>query len=242
MLDLLFRKMGYVPAASASLVDDSPAPAAPSPPPHRRDEASFDFSVARHDDLCFYYDDGDDTYSYAVGRPDWAPLAIAGLKLPQTDKCDRMVLESVASRLWIAQGACVLESWREANAGVFDTLRKSVDGFGLPDTSTIHASDPERKNVTLLGTAEMASLFDVCWQRARIESPVFFLANSRAYITLATHHAMRGASDSAEHALERALDWLAVWFESRGMGIDRARRLVNIPGYEPLFHRTSQGI
>ena len=225
MLDLLFRKMGYVPAASASLVDDSPGPTSAPLPAHRRDEAAFDYGMAQHDDLCLYYrDGGDEAYRYAVGRNEWAPLVIAGLILAPTLRCEQVAQESLISRL--AADTDVLASWREANADVFGTLRDGVEGPRLCEPLTSSDFD-ERKTATLLGTAEIASLLAMCWQRARLESPVYFRANSEAYVMLATHHAMIHASSSAEHALERALEWLTVWFESRGLRVDRARRLVN---------------
>jgi len=242
MLNQFVRKSGYVPAANASLFDDS------RPHRHRRcrrTSATVPHSTsASRGTMIFAFTTTTARIPIAMlwDVTGWAPVAVAGLMLAKSDRCARMAMESVASRLWIAQDAPALVAWREANAEVFDTLRGRVVGTGLPDTSTYNAPDPERQTVTLLGTAEIASLFAMCWQRARSESPRLFLANSRAYVSLATHHAMRGASESAEHALERALDWVIVWFESRGMAVDRARRLVNIPGYEALLYRACQAL
>jgi hypothetical protein len=126
MLDRLFRKLGYVPATSIPFVTESAASMAEPLPAHRRDEASFDVTLARHDDLCFYYDDGADTHSYAVGCNDWAPIAIAGLMLAQSERCSQIALEAVISRLWINRGAAELDSWHNANTGVFGTVRERV--------------------------------------------------------------------------------------------------------------------
>jgi hypothetical protein len=47
---------------------------------------------------------------------------------------------------------------------------------------------------------------------------------------------MRAAN---EHAMQRALAWLSIWLEARGFSIDRQSHLVYLPGYQPLYYRSS---
>ncbi|BCG04481.1 hypothetical protein PPGU19_090490 (plasmid) [Paraburkholderia sp. PGU19] len=51
------------------------------------------------------------------------------------------------------------------------------------------------------------------------------------YAALANHHALRMVYQAQEHAIERAMEWLATEFEARGPAVDRNRYLINGPGY-----------
>lgn len=205
LLDKLFRRFGYVPAVSTRLVNDEPAAVESPLPPHRLSAASFDFRAAACDELCFSYSDGRDFYSYAVGRDGWAPIAVAGLALIVNDRCSELLHAASGERLSVPRQ--VIQAWHEANAADF-----------------------ESDVIPRLSAMEMGAEFARCWVRARAAWPVFFLANSPAQIVIARHHTAETATDAAVYALERCTSWLAVWFESRGLGVDREKKLVKLEG------------
>ncbi|MFL9995308.1 hypothetical protein PQR34_32075 [Paraburkholderia sediminicola] len=240
MLDHLLRLLGYVPAASSRLVGEAPAAAETAPRAHRVAAASFDFRAAVCDELCFSYDDGDDVFSYAVGRDGWAPLAIAGLALVPGDRCAEILEAAVVARVW-ADGPTV-RSWAAANVVPFEVMRERADPASALLGQSVNVDDFGCDVIPRLSAVEMGAEFVRVWQRARADWPVFFLANSPAQIALARHHTNLAATDAASYALERCAIWLAVWFETRGIEVDRERTLVKIEGYEALFYSASQGI
>ncbi|MGQ7932707.1 hypothetical protein [Paraburkholderia sp. D1E] len=240
MLDHLLRLLGYVPPTSSRLVSDAPAAEETPLPAHRLSAASFDFRKAVCDDLCFSYDDGEGPFCYAVGRDGWAPLAVAGLALVASVRCAEILEAAIRNRLW-ADGPTV-HAWAVANAGAFEAIRERGDLAPTLMERPMNVDDFECDVIPRLSAAEMGSEFVRCWQRARAEYPVFFLANSPAQIALARHHTNRAATDAASYALERCGIWLVVWFESRGMHVDREKKLLKIEGYEALFYSASQGI
>jgi hypothetical protein len=97
----------------------------------------------------------------------------------------------------------------------------------------------EKDLVPFVQASEMAELFALTWQRARTASPLFFLGNSDQYAALVNHHALRSVYQANEHAIERVMEWLAIWFEARGLTVDRKQSLVNQPGYRALFYKPS---
>lgn len=240
MLDHLFRLLGYVPAASSRLVHEASARAETPLPAHRTAAASFDFRAAGCDELCFSYNDGEDVFSYAVGRDGWAPLAVAGLALEPGARSAAILEAAVVTRLW-ADGPAV-RSWVAANEGAFEAMREREDPALAVMVRPMNSDDFECDVIPRLSAVEMGAEFVRAWQRARADYPVLFLANSPAQIALARHHTNAAATDAASYALERCAIWLAVWFESRGMPVDRERKLVKIDGYEALFYSVSQGI
>jgi hypothetical protein len=64
------------------------------------------------------------------------------------------------------------------------------------------------------------------------------LGNSAAFNRLAIHHTLRLAAQTNEHALDRVLEWLALWLEARGLTIHRREQLVYMPGYQALYFRS----
>jgi hypothetical protein len=237
MLDRLFRTLGYVPVSSLNLmpVDAASQVVTPAVAPHRHRASAFEFDRANLDSLCYSYNDGDFSY-LAIGRDDWAPLAVAGFSSVNQPQCRTWLNENLRSRVWV--GTEALESWHAMNRPVFAKVgarpdRKSVSPMDLAMGTDIGEMD----QVLFVEASEIAELFALAWQRARVASPFFFLANSKQYAALLGHHALRFACEANEHALERAIDWLATWFEVRGLAVDRERTLVNLPGYRALFHR-----
>lgn len=238
MLDYLLRLLGYVPATSSRLVSDAPAAAETPLPAHRRAAASFNFRLAVCDELCFSYDDGEDRFSYAVGRDGWAPLTVAGLALVSGARCAEILEAAIMNRLW-ADGATV-RAWSAANREAFEAIRELDDPAPALLARPMNADDFECDVIPRQSAVEMGSEFVRCWQRARVDYPVFFLANSPAQIALARHHTNTAATDAASYALERCAIWLAAWFESRGMPVDRERKLLKIEGYGALFYSASR--
>jgi hypothetical protein len=233
MLGRLFRWLGYVPVSSLNLMPGDAA--SPAVAPHRHRASAFEFDRAHLDNLCYSYSDGDFSY-LAVGRDDWAPLAVAGFSLMSQPQCRAWLNENLRSRVWVKGEA--LESWHAENRPVFAKVVARPDRqFVAPINLAMVTDIGEKDQVPLLEASEIAELFALAWQRARVALPFFFLANSAQYAALLDHHALRFACEANEHALERAIDWLATWFEARGLAVDRERSLVNLPGYRALFHR-----
>lgn len=238
--------LGYVPAVPMTLVDETPAletePVVPTLPPHREAARAFRFAGAARDDLCFWYREDEDTYCYAVGKDDWAPLAVVGFSLVANRACEDALNSGIASSLWLNSRDDVLRSWRHANAVALHSLGQRPAN----DAGAVHAlnqsSDLEREVIPSVDGAEMASLFATTWRRRYVDSPVFFLANSQAYALLHSHQAIKSSANAAAHALECVFEWLAVWLESRGVDVDRENWLVHLPGYQALFYRADQGI
>jgi hypothetical protein len=141
LLDHLLRLLGYAPATSSRLVGEAPAAAETPLRAHRIAAASFDFRAAVCDELCFSYDDGEDVFSYAVGRDGWAPLAIAGLALVPGDRCAEILEAAVVTRLW-ADHATV-RSWAAANIGAFETIRERADPASALMERLVNADDLE---------------------------------------------------------------------------------------------------
>jgi hypothetical protein len=241
----ILRRFGYVPFIPPTFAGDSIAPAPAIVPAHRRVADTFDFDAARCDDLCFSYDDGDEVYSYAIGRDGWAPLAVAALAIVGTARCVAHLRETVQERLWLNDRDDEYDDWVSANEPVFKALRESLeraDRDMMRRAPPADARDFERDMLPYLATVQIGAEFAQCWMRARTPSPVFFLATSTEHAALASQPAIRAAVRAADDALERCFDWLALWFEARGLTVDRERRLVSVAGYQALFLRASQGI
>jgi hypothetical protein len=151
---------------------------------HRVAAASFDFRAAVCDKLCFSYDDGDEVFSYAVGRDGWAPLAIAGLALVPGDRCAEILEAAVVARVW-ANGPTV-RSWAAANVSPFEAMRERADPASALLGQSVNADDFGCGVIPRLSAVEIGVVR--VWQRARADWPVFFLANSPAQIALAHHH------------------------------------------------------
>ncbi|WP_246392463.1 hypothetical protein [Paraburkholderia youngii] len=150
-------------------------------------------------------------------------------------QCRTWLNENLRSRVWV--GTDALESWHAENRPVFAKVGARPDRQSVSPMNLAMVTDIGEDQVPLLEASEIAELFALAWQRARVASPFFFLANSAQYAALLRHHALRFACEANEHALERAIDWLATWFEARGLAVERERSLINLPGYRALFHR-----
>ncbi|CAE6839201.1 hypothetical protein R69746_06837 [Paraburkholderia aspalathi] len=246
MLNRLFALFGYVPAPAVSLLNDSPAhnPVASEPPtpPHREGAGMFHYAGAARDDLCFWYREGEDTYSYAVGKDDWPPLAVVGFSLAANAAFHDTLNDGIQSRLWLNSRDGILNSWRLANVDTLHSLGHRLDDVSGPVRAPDDTSNFERDMIPFVEGSETASLIAMAWQRTHIDSPVFFLANSRAYAALVSHQAISSAIKAADQALERAFEWLSIWLESRGVEVDRESGLVHLPGYQALFYRTDQSL
>jgi hypothetical protein len=233
MLDRLFRKLGYVPASSMLLLPDGAAQS-PNSSPHRSHADGFDRNRAEIDALCAWYED-DEGFHCAIGRDDWVPLAVAGFCLSDNDQCRAWLNEALRARLWITHA--VLASWYASNhvafAGFGVRIDDIVEGYG-----PVSAPGDEREIVPLVKASEMAELFAVAWRRYHLASPFRKLGNSTACNLLGMHHSFRLASQTNEHVLERVLEWLALWLESRGLRVDCREQTVFVPGYEALYFQS----
>jgi len=231
MLDHLLRKLGYVPTSSPGLV---PTSATRAPALHQLHAAGFRRGDAEVDALCAWHEDGD-IFHYAIGRDDWAPLAVAGFCLSDNDECRAWLDEALRTRTWIPHD--MLSSWHGANL-------KVMRGFGarlVERSAQQHGASVWRSEhdvAPLVKADEMAELFAVTWRRYYQPSPFRRLGNSAAFNRLALHHTLRLAAQTNEHALERVLEWLALWLEARGLTVDRREQLVNMPGYQALYFRS----
>lgn len=232
MLDRFFRRLGYVPASSHQLVS-----ATSEGPPHRRGAERFHFVRAKSDALCSWYVEGDDV-RHAVGRDNFAPLAVVGLSLTCVARSHEWLDESLRCRASV--GDDVLHSWRRANRSVLRDLGQRLDErVSFPKHLIPRTGNEERDVVPYICAAEMAEVFALSWQRAHLASPFAVLSGSAPYLTLRKHHVFRLVHQTNDHALERVLSWLAIWLEIRGLAVDRAGQVVEIPGYQALFHRSS---
>ncbi len=135
-----------------------------------------------------------------------------------------------------------MRSWRIANVPALDSLGHRLDDAFRPAALSGSADNLERDVIPLVDATEMASMFAMTWQRAHIDSPIFFLCNSGAYAALVSHHSFRRSIMATDHALKCVFEWLALWLESRGVEVDRERKLVHLSGYQALFYRAAQGI
>ncbi|NVI09135.1 hypothetical protein [Paraburkholderia youngii] len=237
MLKRLLHRLGYTPASTLSLVPHSAAQHGERAL-HQLHADGFQWSNARADALCAWHEDGEG-YHYAIGRENWAPLAVAGLSLIGNGQCRAWLDETVQVRLGIGQD--VLASWYSANRPVLDGLRASIDACTSPDAAA-SMSGAERDIAPLLKAGEIAELFALTWRRYHLASPFSRLGNSAPYNRLAVHHALRIAAQTNLHALERALEWLTLWLEARGMRVDREAQSVELPGYQALYFRSDAGM
>lgn len=191
---------------------------------------------ATGDSLCLCHAHGN-RFHYAVGCDDWVPLAVAGFCLTANGQCAAWLDESQRERTWMS--ADVLESWHAANRPVLHGF-----GSGLEQQSRLSARSSlltglEHDLAPLAKAGEMAELFSLTWQQFHPVSPFRVLGNTEPYERLGTHHAIPHAHQANEHALERALAWLSLWLEARGMTVDRNGQRVHLPGYQALYYRGS---
>ncbi|MGF6768596.1 hypothetical protein P3T18_001066 [Paraburkholderia sp. GAS199] len=233
MLDRLFRKLGYVPASSMRLLPDGAAKS-PESPLHQLHADGFDRGRAEMDALCAWHKDGEG-FHYAIGRDDWVPLAVAGFYLSENDQCRAWLDEALRARVWVPHAA--LASWYAANRVALNGLGANVDR-SMEAYSAASAPGDERAVVPLVSASEMAELFALAWKRYHLVSPFRKLGNSPAYNMLGMHHSFRLASQTNEHVLDRVVEWLALWLESRGLKVDHQERTVFVPGYEALYFRS----
>lgn len=233
MLERFLRRLGYVPASSMRLIpEDGAQPSGPAP--HQLHADGFDRARADGDALCAWHADGEG-YHYAIGRDDWAPLAVAGFYLSGNDECRAWLNEALRSRVWI--GHNMLDSWHGANRAVLDGFGVRIDS-NKPPLRRASASVHEQEIAPLIKATEMAELFALTWKRHHLASPFLKFGDSVAYATLSLHHAVRLAAQANEHALDRVIEWLALWLEARGLKVDRNDQTVYLPGYQALFFRS----
>lgn len=234
MLDLLLRKLGYVPTSSLGLVPQSAA-CTISPAAHQLHADGFRRVDADVDALCAWHEDGEG-FHYAIGRDDWVPLAVAGFCLSENDECRAWLDETLGARVWITHD--LLASWHGANRAVLYGFGVRLDENRPPLCSPAPGAGHELEIAPLISATEMAELFALTWKRYHLASPFRKLGNSVAYNSLGFHHTLRLASQTNEHAIERVVEWLALWFEARGLKVDRKERTVYLPGYQALFYRS----
>jgi hypothetical protein len=236
MLDRVFRRFGYVPISTPSLVPHSEALPLREPL-HRLHVDGFERSRASTDALCAWHEDGEG-FHFAVGRDDWAPLAAAGFCLTDNDECRAWLDEALRTRAWIAHD--MLASWHDANRDVMRGFGARLDEHNAQRHAPSVAGS-EHEVAPLVKANEMAELFALTWKRYYLSSPFQRLGNSAAFNRLALHHTLRLAAQTNEHALERVLEWLALWLEARGLTVDRREHLVYMPGYQALYFRSDAG-
>jgi hypothetical protein len=227
MLERVFRGFGYVRISTSSLVPHSEAVPLREPL-HRLHADGFVRSRANTDALCAWHKDGEG-YHIAIGRDDWAPLAAAGFCPTDNGECRAWLDEALRTRAWIAHD--MLASWHDANRNV-------MRGFGTRLDERSEVAGSEHDIAPLIKANEMAELFALTWKRYYLSSPCQRLGNSAAFNRLALHHTLRLAAQTNEHALERVLDWLALWLEARGLTVDRREQLVYMSGYQALYFRS----
>ncbi|MFL9936486.1 hypothetical protein P0D88_47620 [Paraburkholderia sp. RL18-103-BIB-C] len=237
MLDKILRKLGYVPASALHPVpDDVAQPAEPPRALHQLSADAFDYERASGDSLCFWHEDGDDV-QYALGRDDWVPIAVAGFCLTANRQCRTWLDDHLRARTWATPE--IIDSWRLANSTVLDAFGSGLDErISFPSRLHPTTGIAEQDTVPFVPAVEMAELFALMWQRAHLVSPFLFLANSDPYVTLHSHHVLRSVHQANEHATERAVAWLSIWLEARGLTVDRKLELVRLPGYQPLSSRS----
>jgi hypothetical protein len=152
MLGRLFRWLGYVPVSSLNLMPGDAA--SPAVAPHRHRASAFEFDRAHLDNLCYSYSDGDFSY-LAVGRDDWAPLAVAGFSLVSQPQCRAWLNENLRSRVWV--GGEALESWHAENRPVFAKVVARPDRqFVAPINLAMVTDIGEKDQVPLLEASEIA--------------------------------------------------------------------------------------
>jgi hypothetical protein len=233
MLDYLLRKLGYVPTSSFGLVPQSAA-CSISPALHQKHADGFRRADADVDALFAWHEDGEG-FHYAVGRDDWAPLAVAGFCLSDNDECRAWLDEALRARVWITHD--VLASWYGANCAVLDEFGVRLDE-NRPPLQPASVTGPEQELAPLLRATEMAELFALTWKRHHLASPFRKLGDSIAYNALGIHHTLRLAFQTNEHALERVVEWLALWLEAGGLKVDRKDKTVYLPGYQALYFQS----
>lgn len=237
MLNRLFGVLGYVPASSLRIVpEDAQQPAVEPPALHRLSIREFDYGRASADAQCHWHSDGGN-FHYALGRDDWVPLAVAGFCLTSSRQCLAWLDESLRLRTGVSQD--VIDGWRRANQPVLQAYGSRLDQRVSFPSRQQDTGIVEMDTVPFIAVTEMAELFALAWQRAHLNSPFVFLGNSAPYVALGGHHVLRAVRDANEYALERTLEWLALWLEARGLTVDRRRHVVHMPGYQALYYRGS---
>jgi hypothetical protein len=204
---------------------------------HRLSADAFDYGRATGDSLCFWHEDGDD-FHYAVGREDWAPLAVAGFCLTSNIRCSDWLDDSLQAHTFVTHE--IIGSWRFANRDVLEGFGSRLDErISFPSRLHPTTGSAEQDTIPFISVNEMAELFAMSWKRAHLVSPFLFLGNSDPYVCLDRHHVLRSVRKANEYAIERVLAWLAIWLEARGLKVDRKSQLVHLSGYEPLYYRSS---
>ncbi|CAN7793969.1 hypothetical protein LJR267_009445 [Paraburkholderia hospita] len=237
MLDRLFRKFGYAPMSSMNLMPADAALPSDRPAPHRSSAEQFDFDRATRDSVSFWYSN-EDEFRHAVGRDDWAPLAVVGLSLMGSRRCLQWLDEGLRASLWVTHD--VLESWHTSNHSVLHRIGERLDDrISFPAYLIPATGNEEQDVVPFINAPEMAEVFSMTWHRAQLASPFVFLSSSDPYVTLNNHHVLRSVHQTNEHARERVLSWLTIWLEARGLTVDRKQQLVHLPGYQALFYQSS---
>jgi hypothetical protein len=222
-----------VPISTLSLVPQSDALPLREPL-HRLHADGFERSCASTDALCAWHEDGEGAH-FAIGRDDWAPLAAAGFCLIDNGDCKAWLDEALRKRAWI--GHDMLASWHAANRDVMRGFGTRLDERSAQQHPPSVAGS-EHEIAPLVKANEMEELFALTWKRYYLSSPLQRLDNSAAFNRLAIHHTLRLAAQTNEHALERVIEWLALWLEVRGLTVDRREQLVCMPGYQPLYFRS----
>jgi hypothetical protein len=226
VVDRIARRFGYVPSGKT---EEPPDVEAASPeecmPAHRVGAPEFDFAkaVGRDGALGVGYETDDRVFA-AVGRDDWAPMALVCAFLSY--RPHELIEAALDGELGVDPGSRAVQDWFLANDGVVAEfcgkladarVEASPDGFG--------ALEPD----------EVGYLFELVFKTAFPSMSVRVIEHSSSGAAYLDGGAIRSVRKAVGRALDDLLDDVADWLKLRDGEVDRDGRLVCVPGYQALF-------
>lgn len=246
LVDQIAGRFGYARVAplattdSASVGDDSSKSMLEAPAPHLLHASDFDFAKVRRPTNWVQSYDENGSLHFAIGRPDWMPVLIAGLMLDVGRQDTQQLLsDAIADQLWLPADAPAHASWAEHNAAVFtavsrigqDASDSAVKERGQYDD----AQEWQPAMISALPATALGHELRLMWQRTHPKHSAFWLSSSAPHIHLVKAEWMRQAVGAPMAALDNLLVLALQWFAARGLSIDETTRTVGVTGYQPLY-------
>lgn len=171
----------------------------------------------------YYSPEESDLTYYALGRDDWAPIAVVCAYMIDPN----WVTASLAHLCDLPANAAWAVSWREANAAPLGTFVKALEDR---EDAPIHGGP------VCMFPVELGQCFQVMDQTCTPRVGHGSLVSSPG---LSSYRSLPRTGELAalRSPLRREFFAVAVhWFQHRAIEVDRDRLEVRVPGYEALYH------
>jgi len=234
-------KLGYEKRGPVVPIEYQPEANSDGPPipAHRSAQAGFDYARAKLGGMAFHYHDGDDRYSYAIGKDNWIPVSIAAMMLGMRDRETLRLVEQYAGRaMWLHADSAQFSAWVKANDEVFRKLSR----FEV-EPATGAAADQSTgwpEDFAQMGPIEVSFQYRLCWKRVYPDLTEEFLAVSSAHADFSRLSVARNVETALSELHGTLKKFAEYWFEARGFVVDRDLHLINVEGYEALFYSAEQ--